>query len=136
PVTDAGASDGDHSYPREPQTAALPPVPPECPAQLLALVGVGILEKCVRRWPKRHHELGPCLVWTGARGPDAQTGPYGRLYDSAAGKTDYAHRIVWRRCYGAIPGGQDVDHRCDVTLCQRPDHLQLLTKPENTRRRH
>jgi hypothetical protein len=30
----------------------------------------------------------------------------------------------------------DVDHVCRVTLCQRPDHLQLLSKPDNSRRRH
>ncbi len=29
----------------------------------------------------------------------------------------------------------EVDHRCDVTLCQRPDHLQLLTKGDNLKRR-
>jgi hypothetical protein len=107
---------------------ALPPVPPDCPPELLA--------KVVRRWPKRHHELGPCLVWTGPRGHDAQRGPYGRLYDAAIGRTDYTHRVVWRRCYGPIPRGQDVDHLCGVALCQRPDHLELVTKPENTRRRH
>jgi hypothetical protein len=134
-VTDAGASDGDRSYSRAAPTAALPPVPPECPAELLERVGDDILAKVEQReCPQR--EFGPCLVWTGARGPDAQKGPYGRIYDAAAGRTDYVHRIVWRRCYGVIPDGQDVDHRCNVTLCQRPDHLQLLTKPENTRRRH
>ena len=29
----------------------------------------------------------------------------------------------------------EVDHKCDITLCQRPDHLQLLTKGDNVRRR-
>jgi HNH endonuclease len=43
--------------------------------------------------------------------------------------------VVWRRVYGPIPKGQDVDHKCDVTLCQRPDHLQLLTKRDNLKRR-
>jgi hypothetical protein len=74
-------------------------------------------------------------VWTGPKGPDAETGPYGRIYDAAIGKTDYVHRVVWRRCFGSIPTGKDVDHKCVVALCQRPDHLQLLTKPDNTRRR-
>jgi HNH endonuclease len=58
------------------------------------------------------------------------------MYDPALGKTDYVHRVVWRRCFGPIPKGKDVDHKCNVTLCERPDHLQLLTKPDNTRRRH
>ena len=46
---------------------------------------------------------------------------------------------MWRRVYGPIPKGPngtlEVDHRCDITLCQRPDHLQVLTKPDNTKRR-
>jgi hypothetical protein len=37
---------------------------------------------------------------------------------------------------GPIPRGLDVYHKCDVGLCQRPDHLQLLTKPDNTRQRY
>jgi hypothetical protein len=120
--------------PRTP--SALPAVPPDCPQELVEKMGADILAKVERRWPKRRHELGPCLVWTGPKGPDAETGPYGRMYDAAIGKTDYVHRIVWRRAYGPIPAGLDVDHQCNVALCQRPDHLQLLlTKPQNTRRR-
>jgi hypothetical protein len=38
--------------------------------------------------------------------------------------------------YGPIPLGMTVDHLCNVALCQRPDHLELVPKPENTRRRH
>ncbi len=54
-------------YPAMPTAPrALPPLPPDCPAELLAKMGADILAKVERRWPKRHHELGPCLVWTGA----------------------------------------------------------------------
>jgi hypothetical protein len=52
----------------------------------------------------------------------------GRLYDRRLKRTDYAHRIVWRRVFGAIPAGLTVDHLCRITLCQRPDHLELVTK--------
>jgi hypothetical protein len=110
-------------------------VPPDCPRDLVERMGADVLAKCERRWPRKHHELGPCLVWTGAKGPDAQKGPYGRLYDKALGKTDYAHRVVWRRVYGVIPAGLDVDHLCGITLCQRPDHFELVSKPTNSRRR-
>ena len=57
---------------------------------------------------------------------------YGRLYDPTPKRSDAAHRVVWRRVYGSIR----LDHLCEVTLCQRPDHLELVPKPENTRRRH
>ena len=39
------------------------------------------------------------------------------------GGLDAAHLVV--RLYGPIPAGLDVDHKCDATLCQRPDHLRL-----------
>src|ERR1700694_2973624 len=66
-----------------------PPVPPDCLRELVERMGADILAKVERRWPKRRHELGPCLVWTGPKGPDAEAGPYGRMYDAAIGKTDY-----------------------------------------------
>jgi hypothetical protein len=123
--------------PRGPRGAerALLPVPPDCPAELVERMGIDIYSKCERRWPVKQHKLGPCLVWTGAKGPDAEKGPYGRKYDPAIKRTDYVHLIVWRRVYGPIPEGLDVDHVCNIALCQRPDHLQLLTKPDNSRRR-
>jgi HNH endonuclease/TraM recognition site of TraD and TraG len=115
---------------------SLPPVPPDCPAELLAKMGADILAKVERRWPKRHHELGPCLVWRdGEPVIQAAGGLYGRIYDPAIKRSDAAHLVVWRRVYGPIPRGLEVDHVCNVTLCQRPDHLQLLTKGDNVKRR-
>jgi hypothetical protein len=117
---------------------ALPAVPPDCPAELVEKMGADILAKVERRWPARHHELGPCLVWTGKTLSDADV--YGWLWDPALKRMDVVHRIVWRRVYGAILNGPDdkpleVDHKCNITLCQRPDHLQLLTKGNNVKRR-
>jgi hypothetical protein len=64
----------------------------------------------------------------------AAGGIYGRMYDQKIRKSDYAHRVVWRRVYGPIPQGLTVDHLCEITLCQRPDHLDLVSRNENTRR--
>ncbi len=115
----------------------LPPVPPHCPRELLERMGADILAKVDRRWPRRHHALGPCLVWTGAQQQAAAAGKvYGKHYDATIGRSDQAHRIVWRRVYGPIPNGLTVDHLCRISLCQRPDHLELVTRAENTRRRH
>jgi hypothetical protein len=93
-----------------------------------------ILANVERRWPRKYHELGPCLVWTGPTlsNEGVYGWMYGWMYDTALKRMDVAHRVVWRRCFGAIPKGPsgktlEVDHRCDVTLCQRPDHLQLLS---------
>jgi hypothetical protein len=37
---------------------------------------------------------------------------------------------------GPIARGVHVDHLCEITLCQRPDHFDGTTRAENTRRRH
>src|SRR5260221_3614566 len=60
------------------------------------------------------------------------------MYAAAIGRTDYAHLVVWRRVYPdkPIPKGWTADHLCRVTLCQRPDLLERVTRAENTRRRH
>jgi hypothetical protein len=135
-AADRGGRDGLPARPR-----SLPAVPPDCPPELVAKMGADILAKVERRWSKRHHELGPCLVWReGEPTVQAATGVYGRIYDPAIKRSDLAHLVVWRRVYGPIPRGPDskplqVDHKCDLTLCQRPDHLQVLTGPDNTKRR-
>jgi hypothetical protein len=111
--------------------AALPAVPPDCPDSLRAMMGEDILAKVERKWSKRHHELGPCLVWrTGESVIRADGGVYGRF------ERKLAHRVVWERCYGPIkPKSLTVDHVCQVTLCQRPDHPRLISRSENSRRR-
>jgi hypothetical protein len=45
----------------------------------------------------------------------AAGGLYRRIYDRAIGRSDAAHRVVWRRVYGLIPVGPnglplEVDH--------------------------
>jgi len=123
------------TMPRMPR--ALPAVPPECPRALLDKIGADILVKVERRWSKRKHELGPCLVWREGEATIKAAGcVYGRFYDKVIGRSDASHRVVWRRVYGAIPERLTVDHKCNVTLCQRPDHLRLLTRADNTRQRH
>jgi hypothetical protein len=55
------------------------------------------------------------------------------MYDPTLKRTDYVHRIVWRRVYGRIPRGLDVDHKCYVTLCQRPTRRRGPTRCPNRR---
>jgi hypothetical protein len=63
--------------------SALPPVPPDCPRELVDKMGADILAKVERRWSKQRHELGPCLVWRdGEPTIKAAAGLYGRLYDA------------------------------------------------------
>ena len=51
--------------------------------------------------PNYHwHRVGRGLVGPGAKGPDGEKGPYGRMYDSASKRTDYVHLIVCGGCSG------------------------------------
>jgi hypothetical protein len=55
---------------------------------------------------------------------------YGR-FGRPGNKHGYAHRVAWEFEHGPIPGGLQVNHRCDVRNCVRPDHLYVGTQFEN-----
>lgn len=46
-----------------------------------------------------------------------------------------AHRAAWEFINGPIPGELTVDHMCKTIRCVNPDHLRLLSRFENARRR-
>lgn len=47
-----------------------------------------------------------------------------------------AHRVAWELTRGLIPDGLTIDHLCGVKLCVNPDHLEVVTRAENTVRAH
>lgn len=49
------------------------------------------------------------------------------------GKLDGIHRLMWIACFGPIPEGICVRHKCDVRNCGNPDHLELGTHKDNVR---
>ncbi len=70
-----------------------------------------------------------CWLWTGGRiGKSKQYGSFG------VGKTWLAHRWIWTQLNGQIPIHHEIDHRCGVGHCVRPDHLELVTQKENRQR--
>lgn len=70
---------------------------------------------------------GGCLEWTRTKQPAG----YGRL--RYRGKREGAHRVAWTLCFGEIPDGLCVLHRCDNPSCFNPMHLFLGTHAENMR---
>jgi HNH endonuclease len=82
--------------------------------------------------PPKHPELGPCWLWTG----QTRKG-YGAL--DFRKKKMGAHRVSWEIHNDKIPDGHLIHHKCEVTLCVNPDHIELrtaLTHPINSAKTH
>lgn len=77
---------------------------------------------------------GDCWVWTGSMMPPKpkSNGTYGRIgfhYQSY-----YAHRMSWIIETGeSLTQMELICHKCDNTLCVRPDHLFKGTHLDNVR---
>jgi hypothetical protein len=59
--------------------------------------------------------------------------PYSSGYvmiGSRGGRTA-AHRLIYEECFGEIPDGLVVRHKCDVRNCINPEHLELGTQRDN-----
>jgi len=69
-----------------------------------------------------------CWEWTASKDSNG----YGWFY--ANGKTGRAHRFSYEVLVGTIPIGLEIDHLCRNTSCVNPDHLEAVTRQENTKR--
>lgn len=71
-----------------------------------------------------------CIEWTGLTKGGY---PYMRVHGISVG----AHRVSWVLHNNAeIPDGYEIDHLCRNTICVNPEHLDVVTRQENMRRRH
>ena len=77
---------------------------------------------------------GECLRWTGAKN---QFG-YGRIgvgfRNEGTKDWMYVHRVAWILANGPIPEGLVIDHLCRVPDCANVDHMEVVTRQENTLR--
>lgn len=70
----------------------------------------------------------PCWVWQGALNAHG----YGKV--SVDGRPLQAYRWVYETHVGPIPTGMHLDHLCEQRDCVNPEHLEVVTGSENTRR--
>lgn len=72
---------------------------------------------------------GPCWQWTAGKIPNG----YGSFHVASL-RPVAAHRYAWENLRGPIPDGLTIDHLCRNKLCVNPDHLEVVTRGENTLR--
>lgn len=72
---------------------------------------------------------GPCWQWTAGKIPSG----YGSFH-TAPLRQAAPHRYAWEALRGPIPDDLTIDHLCRNKLCVNPDHLEVVTRGENTLR--
>jgi hypothetical protein len=78
-----------------------------------------------QRFWSRVDKSGECWLWTGRTCKDE----YGQIWFD--GRTVRAHRLSYQWVHGPIPKGLLIDHKCHVSRCVKPEHLQAVTTKEN-----
>lgn len=71
-------------------------------------------------------DLNSCWIWIGGKNESG----YGRI-NFKNREVKLAHRVAFELCFGPIPEGKKVCHRCDNPPCCNPFHLFIGTQADN-----
>lgn len=79
-----------------------------------------------------------CWVFTGSLDKDGYGYVSRRVPGVRTPRQRRCHIITWEAINGRqLPDGMTLDHLdCIAKACCNPDHLELVTREENSRRRH
>jgi hypothetical protein len=80
-----------------------------------------------RLWA-RFSDLGQDECWILGSGKSRYT-----TFRNDEGRTTLAHRASYEAAHGPVPDGMEVNHKCQVTRCVNPAHLEVLTHVDNIR---
>lgn len=69
-----------------------------------------------------------CWIWQGAKTSEG----YGHI--RVNGRFPYTHRTAYELLRGPIADGLVIDHACCRPPCANPDHMEPVTRAENTAR--
>lgn len=82
-----------------------------------------------RLMAKVRKDASGCWIWEGTSRTGHSITPYGQFWYKE--RMTMAHRAAWELFIGPVPDGKTLDHKCRVTLCVNPDHLEPVTNREN-----
>lgn len=88
-------------------------------------------EKIMVSVDQRETNGSVCWEWAGATNSKG----YGSI-GVGNRKTALTHRRAYELLAGKIPAGDTVDHLCLNMICLNTDHHELVSRAENSRRRH
>lgn len=83
--------------------------------------------------PDHMADRGPCRIWDGPTSGRGRGGDYARM--SLDGATVAVHIASWVNEHGLIPPRKELDHLCRRRLCVADEHLELVTRRQNERRK-
>ncbi|KKN74764.1 hypothetical protein LCGC14_0388060 [marine sediment metagenome] len=83
----------------------------------------GVME---RFWAKVTYTEDGCWIW------GKPSNGYGVFWNGS--RQQVAHRFLFESVNGAVPFGFELDHLCRVKRCVNPNHLEVVTRSQNTAR--